>query len=67
MSRSGYHAWLDRPRSERSQENAQLLKEIREIHQESYQAYGSPRVHAELRRRGKNCGRHRVARLMRLQ
>lgn len=31
VSRSGYHAWLERPQSKRSQENAQLLKEIREI------------------------------------
>jgi putative transposase len=66
VSRSGYHAWLDRPRSERSQQNARLLEEIREIHRESRQTYGSPRVYAELRRRGKTCGRHRVARLMRL-
>jgi transposase InsO family protein len=28
--------------------------------------YGSPRVHARLRQRGVACGRHRVARLMRL-
>lgn len=65
VSRSGYHAWLDRPGSRRSRENAELLDEIREIHEGSRQTYGSPRVHAALRRRGKTCGRHRVARLMR--
>jgi len=38
---------------------------IKEIHQESNGEYGSPKIHQELRRRGKRCGRKRVARLMR--
>jgi transposase InsO family protein len=37
-----------------------------QIHGEVNQCYGSPRMHAELRARGYYCGRHRVARLMRL-
>jgi len=65
VSRSGYHAWLGRPKSKRAQENATLLEEIREIHEGSRKRYGSPRVHATLRKRGRMCGRHRVARLMR--
>src|SRR5213075_2741141 len=35
------------------------------IHADSRCTYGAPRVHAELRRRGKRLGRKRVARLMR--
>jgi transposase InsO family protein len=35
------------------------------VHQESRGRYGAPRVHAELRRRGHQHGRKRVARLMR--
>ena len=42
-----------------------LLAEVVQIHRESRQTYGSPRVHAELKERGYRCGRHRVARLMR--
>jgi putative transposase len=42
-----------------------LLGEIRAIHTDSDGTYGSPRVHAELRRRGWHVNRKRVERLMR--
>jgi transposase InsO family protein len=41
-----------------------MLVDIRAIHQKSRKAYGSPRIHAYLRRKGYICGRNRVARLM---
>jgi transposase InsO family protein len=66
VSRSGYYAWRKRPISRREQVNGYLLKEIREAHTRSRETYGSPRIHAELRAKGILCGRHRVARLMRL-
>jgi len=66
VSRSGYYAWRDRPISERGQTNQQVVAEIREIHWESRQTYGSPRIHAELRFRGHEINRKRVERLMRL-
>jgi putative transposase len=65
VSASGYYAWLHRPESRRSRDNRQLLIEIRAIHRQSHRRYGSPRVYRELRGRGRPCGRHRVARLMR--
>jgi len=65
VSRSGYYAWCRRPESFRSIENRRLIERIREIHARSRQAYGSPRIHIELREQGESCGRHRVARLMR--
>jgi putative transposase len=40
--------------------------EIRTIHAKSTETYGSLRIRAELRDRGHTCGRHRVARLMRV-
>ena len=49
VSRSGYHAWKDRPPSKRARENAALTERIREIHHRSRETYGYPRVHAELR------------------
>ncbi len=66
ISRSGYYAWRKRQPSQRSAANALLLAEIRKAHQASRQSYGSPRVHAVLRRQGIKCGKNRVARLMRL-
>jgi putative transposase len=64
VSKSGYHAWRQRPPSKRSREDATLTAKIREIHRRSRQTYGSPRVHAESRALGTRCGRKRVARLM---
>lgn len=54
-----------RPESRRSRANRQLAAEIKAIHRESRQSYGSPRVHAELRARGERCSRGRIERLMR--
>ncbi len=64
VSRSGYYAWKNRKPSDRAKENATLEAEIEAIHKQSRQTYGSPRVHAELRARGLEVGRNRVARLM---
>ena len=65
VSVSGYYAWRQRPMSPRAKANQRLLYQIKAIHQASYRTYGSPRVHAELVDQGLQCGRHRVARLMR--
>jgi transposase InsO family protein len=43
------------------------MPEIRRVHQDSKGVYGSPRVHAELASNGIRIGRHKVARLMRLE
>src|SRR5947208_1185563 len=50
VSPAGYCAWRDRPVSERAKSHAALLAEIRQVHQDSSGRYGSPRVHAALRR-----------------
>jgi transposase InsO family protein len=65
VSRSGYYAWKDRSPSMRTKDNVSLLVEIRSAYQQSHKTYGSPRIHAYLRRKGVICGRNRVARLMR--
>lgn len=65
VSRSGYYAWKERAPSRRIQADEAMLVEIRAIYQQSHKTYGSPRIHAYLRRKGCICGRNRVARLMR--
>jgi putative transposase len=67
VSRSAFYAWVAgaqlRPSPAERQE-ATLVAEIRTIHRQSSQSYGSPRVHAELRRRGWKVNHKRVERLM---
>ena len=65
--RPGYYEWLaaQPARQEREQADDALVAEIRAIHGEHQGRYGSPRVHDELRRRGRRVNRKRVERLMR--
>jgi transposase InsO family protein len=67
VSRSGFYAWARRPRSERDRANAQLVAQIHAAHRANRGAYGSPRIYRALRSTGLTAGRHRVARLMRLE
>jgi putative transposase len=70
VTRSAYYAWATsaaHPAAERQREEARLAGEIRRIHARSRGVYGSPRVTAELRRRGWTVNHKRVERLMRLQ
>jgi len=57
--------WERRPPSDRDLADAWLGEQIREIHAESRQTYGTRRVHAALAHRGVAVGRKRVERLMR--
>ena len=67
VTRSGFHAWVKRPPSQRDIVNRQLAVEITAVHRESRGTYGSPRVTAELRANGQPVSRKRVARLMQQQ
>lgn len=65
VSRSGYYSWLARGTCKRTLKDAEILEHIIEIHAESDEIYGSPRVHRELLERDVACGLGRVERLMR--
>jgi putative transposase len=67
VGRSGYYAWSTRPESRHASEDRRLGIEVKSAFESSKRRYGSPRVHAELRSQGVSVGRHRIARLMRLQ
>ena len=67
VSASAFYAWSASNRQEPSpadHKEVELVAEIRTIHRQSSGTYGSPRVHAELRRRGQRVNHKRVERLM---
>lgn len=68
VSRQAFYGWraaCGAPPTAREAADAALVAEIREIWAGSGEAYGSPRVTAELRARGHRVNPKRVARLMR--
>jgi len=64
---STFYGWVARRRrpSPRDIEEVWLGEQIQRIHKESDGTYGSPKVHAQLRREGLRVSRKRVERLMR--
>lgn len=64
VSRSGYYAWENRPKSARAIENDLLTEQIKEIHQKKRHTYGCRKMTEELRRIGKKVNHKRVARIM---
>lgn len=65
VSASGFYAWRERAPSQRSIANTVMTERIRQVHKDSYESYGMPRVRAELIEQGVSISRQRVARLMR--
>jgi putative transposase len=64
VSASGYANWKKGSGSKNWPSDEQLLALIRIIHAESRQAYGSPRITAEIKARGIPVSKDRVRRLM---
>ena len=62
VSESGYWAWARRAPSDRALQDAWLTERIRRVHAATSGRYGSPRVHAMLRRDGIRVAEKRVAR-----
>lgn len=65
VHRSGFYAWLRKPESNRAIADRVLMTKIQRSFEQSNKAYGSPRIHQDLRNQGVFCGRKRIARLMR--
>ncbi len=66
VSKSAYYSWRTRPESKRAKTDRELIPVIKRLHNESGGIYGSPKIKSSLKDEGYHCGRHKVARLMRL-
>ena len=67
VSRGGFHAWLTRPRSQRSRSDEELGAKVRASFLASDRTYGARRIWHDILAEGVSCGLHRIERLMRLQ
>ena len=67
VSRSGFHAWLNRSPSARSRSDEAVGQQVKASFLASDRTYGARRVWRDLLADGVECGLHRIERLMRLQ
>jgi len=67
VSRSGFYAWLARPLSAHAEADRALTGQIVRWHQQTRRVYGAVKLWRTLNDAGVVCGKHRVARLRRLQ
>ena len=67
VSRSGFYAWLARPVSARAETNRALTDQIVRWHHQTRRVYGAVKLWRTLNAAGIVCGKHRVARLRRVQ
>ena len=64
VSRSGFYAWLTRPRSDRARRDEALTVEVRKSFLDSDRTYGARRVWRDVLATGLDCGLHAIERLM---
>ena len=66
VARSSYYHWRARQKrepSEREKQSAELLEKVKAVFEKNKGRYGSPRVHAELKKRHVACSLGRIKRL----
>ena len=64
VSESGFYAHRHKAQRLRRQQDRQIVHQMKQIFEESYHCYGSPRLVKALKIRGFDCGKTRVRRLM---
>jgi putative transposase len=67
VSRSGFHAWLNRTPSKRTRDDEEIGAKVRASFIGSASTYGARRVWRDVLAGGVFCGLHRVERLMQAQ
>lgn len=64
---SGYYAWKGAPMSTRGKDDQRLLGLLKHAWLESGGVYGYRKLTMDMRDLGETCGKHRVARLLKLE
>jgi len=64
VSRAGYYRYINKKPSSREKKDKDLTRKIKTIFQTSRRNYGSPRIHAMLKKQGESCSRKKVAKIM---
>ena len=67
VSRSGFHAWLNRSPSARSRSDEAVGQQVKASFLASDRTYGARRVWRDVLSDGVACGLHKIERLMRIQ
>lgn len=67
VSRSGFHAWLNRAPSKRTRDDETIGMKVRASFVGSDRTYGARRVWRDVLADGIDCGLHRIERLMQVQ
>jgi putative transposase len=65
VTRQGYYAFLKRPPSARAVEEVRMRERLKQLHVESRQTYGSPRMRRALRAEGMRVSKRRIERALR--
>lgn len=65
VSRSGFRCWLTRKPSNTKKRKTKIKEEIKEIHKESHEIYGAPKITQELRKEGHTVSEKTVGNYMR--
>ena len=64
---SGYYAWKAEPQSSRAKDDQRLAGLLKQAWLESGGVYGYRKLTLDMRDMGERCGKHRVARLLKLE
>lgn len=65
VSTSGYYQWCKHPEGKRQKRRAELVEQIRVVHEASRRIYGAPKIRNELLKQGVKLNRKTVAKIMR--
>lgn len=64
VSKSGFYAWRDRPKSRQKIRKEQLIRQVKRVHVESRNVYGSPKITRALNHAGTSVLQKMVSRIM---